>query len=87
MKVNGQYYQVTKLTDTRKVGKLKYYTYEVLDSLYPLTVDENVYKDNKKMLKEVPDFRPEQQRHPVKDKIEKWSPVINLAISALGLFL
>jgi hypothetical protein len=84
----GQDYHLTKLIDSRKIGKVKYFSFEVLDSNYPLRISNDEYLQNEEVLKSVPDFRPENQAHPYKHGAKTLGPhIFNAGVSILGMFL
>lgn len=83
--VNGRDYNVTKLLDMRKTKGEKYWSYEVYDSKYPLIITTPQYNANKKVLKEVPDFRPDEQRHWIRHGCEQLGPVLGVGLMLLDI--
>jgi hypothetical protein len=62
--IHNQTHQVTELIAHRHYPK-ESYTYKTLDSIYTLTINKQQYKDNKAILKYVPDNRPFYIKHPI----------------------
>lgn len=98
VEVADQRYLVTKFTDTSRERISKWNllrfkrgelirTYELLDSKYPLRLYEPQYRKNKAILDEVPDVRPDDQKHPIKHGVEQFGPAANTLVSFFLLFV
>jgi hypothetical protein len=94
----GQRYLVTELLKQERVKiskwnalRLKrgerFWTYKLVDSEYPLRLSEADVKANWDMLKNVPDKRPFEVRHPIagkaQDHCRKWGPCYNVMWGAV----
>jgi hypothetical protein len=65
----------------------EYWKYEVVDSTYPIRFGKDTFKANKAILKDVPDEREFNDRHPIKTKCEIYSPPLGVFCTVVGFLI
>jgi len=79
--------QISKWNILRLKRGEEYWTYKLLDEEYPLTMSNHEHRRYRRELRDVPDFRPYDQKYPDRYRLSQhyrnWGPVYNSLVGAV----